>query len=121
MNTPALKRLQAENLALLERKNAAYGSQNIELTGLTGVTVRLLDKVMRLKTLVIDGHADHGDEAVADTLRDIANYALIAQALETGEWNRPATDPRPRPLTDDELKAAISRAGAQAAMARVKP
>lgn len=118
MNTPALKRLQAENLALLERKNAAYGPANIELTGLTGVTVRLLDKVMRLKTLVIDGHADHGDEAVADTLRDIANYALIAQALETGEWNRPATDPRP--LTDDELKAAISRAGAQVAVARGK-
>lgn len=73
-------------LELLVRKNAAYGAQNISLTGLQGVTVRALDKTMRLKNLVLDGGPGAGDESVEDTLRDLLGYALIGLLIQRGKW-----------------------------------
>ena len=84
---------QARALALLIEKNAAYGAQNIELTGMPGIAVRVLDKAMRLKSLILDDQGETPNtEGIEDTLRDLGNYALIGLLIQAGVWG---------PLTDD--------------------
>lgn len=89
-----------EAYALLVAKQQRYGDSNIEQLGLHGVISRIAhDKVARAKKFmngkIVNGQVildplDHTtDESLADTLLDIANYALIAVALQRGQWGRP--------------------------------
>jgi hypothetical protein len=51
-------------------------------TAQQGVTIRLLDKIKRLGTLIGSGAAPAvKDESVEDTLLDVVNYALLIMAL----------------------------------------
>jgi hypothetical protein len=61
--------------SLLARKNANYGNSVFEF-GLTGIVIRLSDKINRLKTL-IKGEPDKVCESVEDTLQDVAGYAIL--------------------------------------------
>ncbi len=60
-------------------KNECYGGsfhkQFIEY-GLLCPVIRLSDKLERIKTLVKKGY-DCGDETIEDTLKDLANYAIM--------------------------------------------
>lgn len=74
---------------LAARKQADYGSDNINMTGLYGVAVRMLDKVSRLINLTkkeedVEDH--HIDEALTDTMMDLSNYGIIGQMVHSGEW-----------------------------------
>lgn len=85
---------------LLCEKQARYGDSNIEQLGLHGVISRIgNDKIARAKKFmqgkIVDGQVildpldESTYESLADTLLDIANYALIAVALQRGLWGAP--------------------------------
>ena len=78
----------ARNVDVLLSKHADYGPRNISQSPggpLNGLSVRLHDKVARLANL-LDKGAEPEHESLADTLLDIANYALIGQLVIRGEW-----------------------------------
>ena len=65
--------------ALYARKNADYGDsfgKSFEEYGLTMACMRLEDKLNRLKALR-NKDAQVADESIADTLMDLANYAIM--------------------------------------------
>ncbi len=75
------KAIQAELLKLYRRKNADYGNSFYEIYskfGLTSTCIRLYDKLKRLESLSKNNEiGEVKDESVDDTLRDIANYAIM--------------------------------------------
>ena len=71
---------------LYERKNADYGDSFAELRKEfpNSITYRLTDKLNRLKKLYDPEHQQQvKDESVDDTLKDIANYAIL-ELIERG-------------------------------------
>jgi hypothetical protein len=97
------QKIYSEAFSLLVQKQRRYGNSNIEQLGLHGVISRIsFDKVSRaLKFMngkVVSGKVilddmDHStEESLEDTLLDIANYALIAIALQRGAWGKPLED-----------------------------
>ncbi len=82
-----------ENLQLLDRKQQDYGPANLIKFGAFGVVVRANDKMERIINLMKQRHEqgalDVKNEAVQDSMLDLANYALIAYVLETGKWGAP--------------------------------
>lgn len=58
------------------RKNADYGDA-WRRHGIVGVLIRISDKALRLQTLANGQQALVTDERAADTLLDIAGYALL--------------------------------------------
>jgi hypothetical protein len=94
------QKIYNEAYDLLCEKQARYGDSNIEQLGLHGVISRIgNDKIARAKKFmngkIVNGQVildplDEGThESLADTLLDIANYALIAVALQRGLWGAP--------------------------------
>ena len=71
------------------RKNNDYSGakkiDNIAMTGVEGISVRLLDKVSRLYSLT-KVESQVKDESVEDTLKDIINYAGYGVLLLRGKW-----------------------------------
>ena len=73
-----------EDMELLKDKGHDYsGDQdslgNLRRFGLYGIIVRLSDKFSRLEQYAKSGELKVKDEGVIDTLRDIRNYAFLAQ------------------------------------------
>ena len=71
--------------ALLTKKNMDYGPGNIAEFGMHGVLVRLSDKIERLKHLLLNDMTP-SNEAIEDTLLDIAGYAIIGRMIQDGRW-----------------------------------
>lgn len=67
--------------AVLQRKNADYGNnvdKNIDEWGLSSLAIRLDDKLNRFKNLIKEGNTRQvSDEAIEDTLLDLAGYAIL--------------------------------------------
>jgi len=60
------------------QKNSAYGDAYRQF-GAVGVIMRMGDKLMRLKTITQSSVSiDCGDETLRDTLKDLANYCVLA-------------------------------------------
>lgn len=80
-NTKVFELVCKDLLQLYEKKNADYGDSFYETYstfGLTTTCIRLHDKLKRLESLSKkDGNGEVKDESVDDTLRDIANYAIM--------------------------------------------
>lgn len=94
-NRPALEAIHKECLDLGQRKNHDYGAAGdaIEMAGVQGVVVRMLDKQLRLMSLTKPGHeAAIKDESLRDTLKDMINYATYAVSLLDGTWGRAPID-----------------------------
>lgn len=73
--------------SIMEKKNADYAKESafwnfelVEKLWITsiekGILVRMADKMSRIST-IIDQEAQVKDEAIEDTLQDLANYAII--------------------------------------------
>jgi len=74
---------------LMINKNSDYSGNridNISITGIEGISVRLLDKVSRLYNLTHNKQQFVKDESIRDTLIDIMNYANIGIQLVDGVW-----------------------------------
>jgi glutaredoxin 2 len=63
-----------------ERKNKDYGNsfeESLDEFGLTAFAVRADDKMRRIKQLV-NNEPHVKDEAIEDTIHDLANYSIMA-------------------------------------------
>jgi hypothetical protein len=83
--TGEFRKVAEECARLFDGKQHDYGPGNIAKFGEIGVYVRLSDKIERLVTLVKSGKTPQ-NESLDDTLKDIANYAIIAMMIRKGMW-----------------------------------
>ena len=92
--------IQKEMYAMFARKHMDYGLNNIALGGdilnskddkkfsLTGLCIRLTDKISRLKNLLINGRSFVQGEGMEDTFIDIANYGIIGLLVGRDKWKK---------------------------------
>ena len=91
-------KIQEEQYELFARKHLDYGLNNIALGGdivnnsddkqfsLTGLCIRLTDKISRLKNLLVNGRSFVEGEGMEDTFIDIANYGIIGLLVGRNKW-----------------------------------
>ena len=94
------KKIQIEMYTMFAAKHMDYGLNNITLGGdilhndndkkfsLTGLTIRLTDKINRLRNLVVSGKQYVKDEGMEDTFIDIANYGIIGLLVGHNKWKK---------------------------------
>ena len=93
------KRISEEMYEMFARKHMDYGLNNIALCGdlknpedkkfsLTGLCIRLTDKISRLKNLLINGKNYVKGEGMEDTFIDIANYGIIGLLVGRDKWKK---------------------------------
>jgi hypothetical protein len=81
------------------QKNRNYGPENISVgttlqtpndvkLSLTGLWFRKMDKINRLKQLVIFLQPDEVGEGIADTYQDLSIYSIISQIVLNGKWGK---------------------------------
>ena len=97
-------RMVEEELAnLFEEKNRRYGNsfaEQFKKRGLVMSAIRLEDKFRRFDELVSNPCDDGGDESIEDTLKDLANYAIMtimAIREQRGEGNASTKAKLPTP------------------------
>ena len=94
------KKIGMEMYELFAGKMMDYGLNNVTLGGdivnnsddkkfsLTGLTIRLTDKINRLRNLVVSGKNYVKDEGMEDTFIDVANYGIIGMLVGRNRWKR---------------------------------
>ena len=94
------KLIQKEMYEMFARKHMDYGLNNIALGGdivnnsddkkfsLTGLVIRLTDKISRLKNLIVHGKNYVKGEGIEDTFIDIANYGIIGLLVGRDKWKK---------------------------------
>ena len=94
------KQIQKEMYEMFAAKHMDYGLNNIALGGdivsnsddkqfsLTGLCIRLTDKISRLKNLLINGRSFVEGEGMQDTFIDIANYGIIGLLVGRNKWKK---------------------------------
>ena len=93
------KHIQGEMYEMFARKHMDYGLNNIALGGdltnesdkkfsLTGLCIRLTDKISRLKNLLANGKNYVKGEGMEDTFIDIANYGIIGLLVGRDKWKK---------------------------------
>jgi|TARA_R100001163_G_scaffold44355_1_gene33486 hypothetical protein len=93
------KKIQAEMYEMFAAKHMDYGLNNIALGGdltnasdkkfsLTGLCIRLTDKISRLKNLLTNGRNYVRGEGMEDTFIDIANYGIIGMLVGRNKWKK---------------------------------
>ena len=93
------KEIQDEMYRMFAAKHMDYGLQNISLGGdltkendkkfsLTGLAIRLTDKISRLKNLLLNGKNFVKGEGMEDTFIDIANYGIIGLLVGRNKWKK---------------------------------
>jgi len=92
--------IQEEQYEMFARKHMDYGLSNIALGGdivnnsddkkfsLTGLCIRLTDKISRLKNLLVNGRSFVKGEGMEDTFIDIANYGIIGLLVGRNKWKK---------------------------------
>ena len=90
--------IQEEQYEMFARKHLDYGLNNIALGGdivnnsddkkfsLTGLAIRLTDKISRLRNLMVNGRNYVKGEGMEDTFIDIANYGIIGLLVGRDKW-----------------------------------
>ena len=93
------KRIGNEMYEMFAAKHMDYGLNNIALCGdltddkdkkfsLTGLCIRLTDKISRLKNLLANGKNYVKGEGMEDTFIDIANYGIIGLLVGRDKWKK---------------------------------
>lgn len=93
------KEIQKEMYKMFAAKHLDYGLNNIALGGdltnkkdktfsLTGLCIRLTDKISRLKNLIVHGRNYVKGEGMEDTFIDIANYGIIGMLVGRDKWKK---------------------------------
>ena len=93
------KKIQKEMYRMFAAKHMDYGLQNISLGGdltkendkkfsLTGLAIRLTDKISRLRNLLTNGRNFVKGEGMEDTFIDIANYGIIGMLVGRNKWKK---------------------------------
>ena len=94
------KKIQQEQYEMFASKHLDYGLSNIALGGdivnnegdkkfsLTGLAIRLTDKISRLRNLMVNGKNYVEGEGMEDTFIDIANYGIIGLLVGRNKWKK---------------------------------
>ena len=93
------KIIQDEMYRMFAAKHMDYGLSNISLGGdltkendkkfsLTGLAIRLTDKISRLRNLLTNGRNFVKGEGMEDTFIDIANYGIIGLLVGRDKWKK---------------------------------
>ena len=94
------QKIQEEQYEMFARKHLDYGLNNIALGGdivnnsddkqfsLTGLAIRLTDKISRLRNLLVNGKNYVQGEGMEDTFIDIANYGIIGLLVGRDKWKK---------------------------------
>ena len=93
------KQIQEEMYEMFASKHMDYGLNNISLGGdlknpndkkfsLTGLAIRLTDKISRLRNLLTNGRNYVKGEGMEDTFIDIANYGIIGMLVGRDKWKK---------------------------------
>jgi hypothetical protein len=91
------KEIQAEDYAIFASKQKDYGPGNIALgttlsteadrrMSLTGLIIRMNDKIQRLLNLVVKTNRAPENESIADAFMDLSVYGIIARIVKEGKW-----------------------------------
>ena len=92
--------IQDEMYEMFARKHMDYGLNNIALGGdivnnsddkkfsLTGLAIRLTDKISRLRNLMVNGKNYVKGESMEDTFIDVANYGIIGLLVGRDKWRK---------------------------------
>lgn len=64
-------------------------AESLGLHPVTGLLLRMQDKLMRIKSFVNDGELKVAGESVNDACEDLVNYAILAKALFIEERDEP--------------------------------
>ena len=91
--------IQKEMYETFAAKHMDYGLQNISLGGdlakesdkkfsLTGLAIRLTDKISRLRNLLTNGKNFVKGEGMEDTFLDVANYGIIGLLVGRDKWKK---------------------------------
>ena len=92
--------IQDEMYEMFARKHMDYGLNNIALGGdivnnsddkkfsLTGLAIRLTDKISRLRNLMVNGKNYVKGEGMEDTFIDVANYGIIGLLVGRDKWKK---------------------------------
>ena len=86
--TDPLDDIFEEAVELAEMKSNDYGGtiDNIKLTGIGGIVVRLIDKAARIHSLTHGTEQKVKTESIQDTLIDVVNYAAFSILLIDNKW-----------------------------------
>ena len=97
--------LCGEAFGLMESKNQDYasgadpftnfrGSMHVGVEPEIGILIRMLDKMMRIKSLLANGSLAVQNESARDSLRDLINYTVLLEGMlqERGEVEYVAKD-----------------------------
>lgn len=71
------------------QKHQDYGPYNIAYAPggpMNGLLVRMHDKMERLQNLFYKRNNTPNYESIEDTLKDLANYAIIGLMVQRGQW-----------------------------------
>ena len=94
------KQITMEMYEMFAAKHMDDGLNNIALGGdilnnkedkkfsLTGLAIRLTDKISRLKNLLVNGKNYVKGEGMEDTFIDIANYGIIGLLVGRNKWKK---------------------------------
>ena len=94
------KRITEEMYEMFAAKHMDYGLNNISLGGdilnnksdkkfsLTGLAIRLTDKISRLRNLLVNGKNYVKGEGMEDTFIDVANYGIIGLLVGRDKWKK---------------------------------
>ena len=98
--TAEFKKLQREQYELFLHKQHDYGPGNISVgtalktpeeikLSLTGLWLRMNDKLQRVKTLLMNNRESAvKDEPLEDAYLDVSNYGIMATIVGRGKWGK---------------------------------
>lgn len=97
--TTEFKRISMQQYLTFCKKNHSYGTSNISLgttleeegdikMSVSGLFFRCLDKIQRLKQLVILNKSDMVGESISDALSDMSVYGIIGQIVINRKWGK---------------------------------
>lgn len=97
--TKEFKAIQREQYELFCIKQNDYGTGNIAMgtmldtpdnirLSLTGLIVRMNDKINRLLNLVVKNGETPENEPISDSFKDLSVYGIMSQIVADGKWGK---------------------------------
>jgi len=97
--TKEFQAIQQEQYRLFCIKQNDYGTGNIAMgtmldtpenirLALTGLIVRMNDKINRLLNLVVKNGTTPENEPISDSFKDLSVYGIMSQIVASGKWGK---------------------------------
>ena len=92
----AYEQILSELLVTFLKKHKDYGKGNILSVKELGISMRISEKVERLKHLLLKEEMGEApaNESIEDSWTDIAVYAILARLLRNGQFEKLSVDPK---------------------------